>query len=114
MVVGPATVISPTVPTGSSRTPDQSGIAASSTAMMRTTFGATTAPTQVPAPVSVAARVPCSSRPSIAATGRHSVAPYGVHSLPSSGSRLQILATISGGTGAPAEVARRTSGNGRP
>ncbi len=44
-------------------------------AMMRTSLGGTTVPMQVPAPFSVAARVSCSSRPSITATGRHSVAP---------------------------------------
>ncbi len=83
-------------------------------AMMRTAFGATTEPTQVPAPASVAARVDSSSRPSITATGRHSVAPYGVQNWASAGSRLRIFATTSGGTGAPAEVARATVGNGWP
>src|SRR3546814_15723098 len=62
-----------------------SAIAASWMAMMRTSFGGTGRPTQVPAPVSVAARVACNSAPSITATGRHSGAPYGVHSLAPSG-----------------------------
>ncbi len=107
-------MISPTSPAGNSRTPFQSTMGASSIAMMRTTLGATTRPTQVPAPASVAARVCSSSRPSITATGRHSVAPYGVQNCASSGSSLRMRATTSGGTGAPAEVTRFTFGSGWP
>ena len=74
-MVGPATVISPTCPSGRTSASSQRAMAASVIAMIRTSLGGTGRPTQVPAPFSVAARVDCSSRPSTTATGRHSVAP---------------------------------------
>ena len=105
---------SPNSPCASSRSSDHSAIASSVIRMMRTWFGGTARPTHVPAPCSVAARVDCNSRPSITATGRHSVAPYGVHNCASSGSKLRIFVTTSGGTGAPADVTRRIVGSFAP
>ena len=42
------------------------------------------------------------------------MAPYGVQNCAPSGSRVRIFATVSGGTGAPAEVTRCTVGSGAP
>ena len=53
----------------------RASMASSVTRMMRTSFGGTGRPTQVPAPCAVRSRSATSSAPSTTDTGRHSVAP---------------------------------------